>query len=110
MLYSSSYTQMCTRPIIYSVPTAGILHNIMESSIQNRPKIGLYSFTTFGTQNNYEPLKAIPLQAWTGPEVCRKSRLSDFVTMAQDAGRLSTLRTGRLYPQELHLVLISVRG
>jgi len=42
--------------------------------------------------------KAIPLQAWTGPEGSRKLRVPDFVTTAQDGGRLSALRTGRFYP------------
>jgi len=40
--------------------------------------------------------KAVPLQAWTGPEGARKLRFTDFVTTAQDGGKLSALRTGPL--------------
>ena len=31
---------------------------------------------------------AVPLQAWSGPEVSRKLRFSDFMTTAQDGGKV----------------------
>jgi len=36
--------------------------------------------------------KAVPLQAWTGPEGSRKLRFPDFMTMAKDVGKFVSLR------------------
>jgi len=55
--------------------------------------------------------KAVLLQAWSDPEGSRKLRFPDFMTMAQDGGKVVSLTHGPpLPPQEMLLVLISVRG
>jgi hypothetical protein len=35
--------------------------------------------------------KTVPLQAWSGPEGSRKLRLPDFMTTAQDGGKVVSL-------------------
>jgi len=43
--------------------------------------------------------KAIPLQAWTGPECFRRLRLPEFLdNRHMKVAKLSALHTGRLYP------------
>ena len=61
----------------------------------------------------YRPIckgKAIPLQAWTGRWGSRKLRFPEFLdSQHMKVVRLSAQRTGHLYPQEISLVLVSVR-
>jgi len=54
--------------------------------------------------------KAVQLQAWSGPEGSRKLRLPDFMTTAQNGGKVVSLRHRPPLPQEMCLVIISVRG
>ena len=48
-------------------------------------KSGIYKLTCKGKG------KAIPLQAWSGPEGSRKLRFPDFMTTAQDGGKVVSL-------------------
>jgi len=54
--------------------------------------------------------KTVPLQAGSGPEGTKKLRFPDYMTTAQDGGKVVSLSTDLLYPQEMLLVLIFVRG
>jgi len=54
--------------------------------------------------------KAVPLQAWSGSEGSRKLRLPDFMTTAQDGGKVVSPTHRPPLPQEMLLVLIFGRG
>jgi hypothetical protein len=54
--------------------------------------------------------KAVPLQACSGPEGSRNLRLPDYMTTAQDGGKVVSLTHRAPLPQEMLLVPISVRG
>jgi hypothetical protein len=43
--------------------------------------------------------KAVPLQAWSGPEGSRKLRFPDFMTTAQDGGKVVSLTHRPPLPQ-----------
>jgi len=46
-------------------------------------------------------VKAVPLQAWSGPEVSRKLRFPDFMTIAEDSGKVISLTYWLPLPQGL---------
>jgi len=55
--------------------------------------------------------KAIPLQAWTGPWASRRLRLPHLRHSAHEGGKVvSPMHWPPLPPQEIFLVLVSVRG
>jgi len=47
--------------------------------------------THFAKKNVITKGKAVPLQAWSGPEGSRKLRFPDFMTTAQDGGKIVSL-------------------
>jgi len=47
----------------------------------------------------YHKDKAVPLQAWSAPEGSRKLRFPDFMTMAQDGGKVVSLMHQLPLPQ-----------
>ena len=81
----------------------------------SRSKGQVQKIASFTTSRNFQICrfrkkvgKSVPLQAWSGPEGSRKLSFPDFVTAAQDGGKVVSLTHRRPYPQEILLVLISV--
>jgi len=58
---------------------------------QKEMYLTFYHLTFPFLRNNQITGKAVPLQAWSGPEGCRKLRFQDFMTTAQDGGKVVSL-------------------
>ena len=55
-------------------------------------KYAIVPYSVYGTMSKGKGKgKAVPLQAWSGPEGSRKLRFPDFMTMAQDSGKVVSL-------------------
>jgi hypothetical protein len=72
-----------------------------KSSFVSRTAFCLLSFHLFSTsmgnileftRGNWPNGKAVPLQAWSSPESSRKLRFPDFMTTAQDGGKVVSLK------------------
>ena len=65
--------------------------NLQKSQVRKRRKMGSNPFSLLALLQLCKG-KAVPLQAWrSGPEGSRKLRFPDFMTMAQDGGKVVSL-------------------
>jgi len=60
-----------------------------ESDVESTRKRSVYWHLSFRFVKGKG--KAVPLQAWSGPEASRKLRFPDFMTTAQDGGKVVSL-------------------
>ena len=75
-----------------------------------RPVVAIIRSLSFDTLRSKGKGKAVPLQAWSGPEGSRKLRFPNYMTTAQDGGKVVSPTHRPPLPHEMLLVLISVGG
>jgi hypothetical protein len=84
---------------------------VCKISVNTNEKVpNVYEFKCHTPSLDYTLQKAVPLQAWSGPEGSRKLKFPDFMTTAQDDGKVVSLTHRPPLSQEIQLVLISVIG
>jgi len=74
-----------------------LYNNYLSIAInQTRHRKGVWGIGLYPNNGNFRDVtiygkgkgKSVPLQAWTGPEGSRKLRFPDFVSTAQDGGKV----------------------
>ena len=59
-------------------------------TIEQEVTYGMHTFPNLSIKQSVKS-KAVPLHAWSGPEGSRKLRFPDFMTTAQDGGKVVSL-------------------
>jgi hypothetical protein len=80
-------------------------HAFLSSTLNGRHQPSIVTYKKVKVNGK---AKAVPLQAWSGPEGFRKLRFPDFITTAQDGGKVSLPHRPPLPPGN-NKVLISVK-
>ena len=68
-----------------------VLTDLTNESLSQRQETYLMKKELDIDNKLYKKGKAVPLQAWSGPEGSRKIRFPDFMTTAQDGGKVVSL-------------------
>jgi hypothetical protein len=95
----SNYTAYSEKKCIYAnrdhahVGAAALMHQRSEKKIPVTVTATARTGETLDKVNGKLRVKgkAVPLQAWSGPEGSRKLRFPDYTTMAQDGGKVVSL-------------------
>ena len=64
----------------------------LEGLVRHKIRLKAANISMWKTLFIHSKGKSVPLQAWSGPEGTRKLRFPDFMTTAQDSGKVISLK------------------